>query len=206
MNKIDLKKELKPLYTASAKEASMVTVPPLKYLMFNGFGDPNTNPEFPAGIEALYTVSYTLKFMLKKEQGLDYVVPPLAGLWWMLMADFDPDRRDDWRWTLMIPQPEEVTKELLAEALAAAKKKKALPALEKLRLEIYDEGQAAQILHVGPYGDEAPTIERLHNFIKEKGFHFCGKHHEIYLSDPRRTAPEKLKTILRQPISLEAMK
>lgn len=206
MNKIDLKKELKPLYTASAKEASMVTVPPLKYLMFNGFGDPNTNPEFPAGIEALYTVSYTLKFMLKKEQGLDYVVPPLAGLWWMLMADFDPDRRDDWRWTLMIPQPEEVTKELLAEALAAAKKKKALPALEKLRLEIYDEGQAAQILHVGPYGDEAPTIERLHAFIKEKGFHFCGKHHEIYLSDPRRTAPEKLKTILRQPISLEAMK
>jgi hypothetical protein len=144
--------------------------------------------------------------MLKKEQGLDYVVPPLAGLWWMLMADFDLERRDDWRWTLMIPQPEQVTKELLDQAVAAALKKKALPRLEKLRLEIYAEGQAAQILHVGPYSEETATIERLHTFIKEKGYHFCGKHHEIYLSDPRRTAPEKLKTIVRQPVTLEAMK
>jgi hypothetical protein len=204
--KTDLKKELKPLYTASAKAASLVEVPPLKYLMVNGYGDPNTNPDFPAGIEALYTASYTLKFMLKKEQRLDWVVPPLAGLWWMLLADFDPERRDDWRWTLMIPQPEQVTKELLEQALAAAKKKKSLPLLEKLRLETYAEGQAAQILHVGPYSNEAPTIARLHTFIREKGYHFCGKHHEIYLSDPRRTAPEKLKTILRQPVTLEAMK
>jgi hypothetical protein len=204
--KTDLKKELKPLYTASVKEASLVEVPPLKYLMINGYGDPNTNPDFPAGIEALYTASYTLKFMLKKEQRLDWVVPPLAGLWWMLLADFDPERRDDWRWTLMIPQPEQVTKELLEQALAAAKKKKSLPLLEKLRLETYAEGQAAQILHVGPYSNEAPTIARLHTFIREKGYHFCGKHHEIYLSDPRRTAPEKLKTILRQPVTLEAMK
>ncbi len=206
MAKIDLKKDLKPLYTASAKEATLVTAPPLRCLMLNGFGDPNLNPEFQAGIEALYTASYTLKFMLKKAQGLDYVVPPLEGLWWMQMADFDPERRDDWRWTLMIPQPEQVTKELLADAVAAALKKKPLPALEKLRLEIYDEGQAAQILHVGPYCDEAATIDRLHAFIQEKGYHFCGKHHEIYLSDPRRTAPEKLKTILRQPITLEATK
>ena len=148
---IDLKKDLKPLYTASVKEATLVTAPPLKYLMFNGFGDPNANPEFPAGVEALYTASYTLKFMLKQAQGLDYVVPPLEGLWWMLMADFDLARRDDWRWTLMIPQPEPVNRELLDLAVAAARKKKALPALEKLRLEIYHEGQAAQILHVGPY-------------------------------------------------------
>jgi hypothetical protein len=203
--KTDLKKDLKPLYTASAQEAALVTAPPLRYLMFNGFGDPNTNPEFAAGIEALYTASYTLKFMLKP-QGLDYVVPPLEGLWWMLMADFDPDRRDDWRWTLMIPQPEQVTKDLLAQAVDKAKKKKPLPALERLRLEIYDEGLAAQILHVGPYGDEAATIGRLHAFIRKEGYHFCSKHHEIYLSDPRRTVPEKLKTILRQPITLEAMK
>lgn len=206
MIKTDLKKELKPLYTASAKEAAMVVVPPLKFLMLNGYGDPDTNPDFQAGIEALYTASYTLKFMLKKEPGLDYVVPPLEGLWWMLMAGFDPDRRDDWRWTLMIAQPEEATRDRLEQAVAAAKKKKTLPALDLLRLERYDEGQAAQILHVGPYRDEALTIERLHNFIKEKGYHFCGKHHEIYLSDPRRTAPEKLKTIIRQPVSLEAMK
>ncbi len=132
------------------------------------------------------------------------MVPPLEGLWWMLLADFDRERRDDWRWTLMLPQPEQVTKELLNDAVAAASQKKPLPLLEKLRLEVYNEGQAAQILHVGPYGAEAATIDRLHAFIKEKGYHLCGKHHEIYLSDPRRTAPEKLHTILRQPVSLEA--
>jgi hypothetical protein len=203
MDKIDLKKTLKPLYTASAQAAALVTVPPLKYLMFNGFGDPDASPDFQAGVEALYSASYTLKFRLKQEQALDYVVPPLEGLWWMLLADFDLYRRDDWRWTLMLPQPEEVTRELLGQGVAAASKKKALPALEKLRLEIYDEGRAAQILHVGPYREEVATIDRLHAFIKERGFHLCGKHHEIYLSDPQRTAPEKLKTILRQPISLE---
>ncbi|MHB8068359.1 MAG: GyrI-like domain-containing protein [Desulfobaccales bacterium] len=206
MPKIDLKQDLKPLYTASVKEAGLVTAPPRRYLMFNGVGDPNTNPKFQAGVEALYTAAYTLKFMLKEAQGLDYVVPPLEGLWWLLMADFDLERRDDWYWTLMIPQPDQVSRELLDLALTAVRKKKPLPALEKLRLEIYDEGLAAQILHVGPYSDEAATIDRLHAFINEKGYHFCGKHHEIYLSDPRRTAPEKLKTILRQPISLEAMK
>ena len=204
MLKFDLKKEHKPLYAASAKEASLVAVPPLKYLMFNGYGDPDTNPEFHAGIEALYTASYTLKFMLKQAQGLDWVVPPLEGLWWILMADFDPERRDDWRWTLMIPQPETVNRELLDMALAAVKKKKKLLALDYLRLDIYDEGQAAQILHVGPYDLEMATVDRLHAFITEKGYHLCGKHHEIYLSDPRRTAPEQLKTILRQPVSLEA--
>jgi hypothetical protein len=206
MAKTDLKKDLKPLYTASAQEAVLVTAPALRYLMFNGFGDPNTNPEFAAGVEALYSLSYTLKFMLKKAQGLDYVVPPLEGLWWMLMADFDPERREEWRWTLMIPQPEEVTKDLLAQAVTAAQKKKTLPALARIRLEIFNEGEAAQILHVGPYGQEAASIERLHAFIRQKGYHFCGKHHEIYLSDPRRTPPEKLKTILRQPVTLEAMK
>ncbi len=204
MAKFDLKKELKPLYTASDKEAKVVTGWPLRYLMVNGFGDPNTNPDFAAGIEALYTASYTLKFMLKKAPGLDWVVPPLEGLWWIQMADFDPERRDDWRWTLMIAQMEEVSRELLEEAVASAKKKKALPLLEKLRLERFDEGLAAQILHIGPYGAEASTIARLHAFISEQGYHLCGKHHEIYLSDPRRTAPEKLKTILRQPVSLEA--
>jgi len=206
MSKIDFKKELKPLYQASDKEPSLVTAPPLKYLMRNGWGDPDTNPEFPAAVEALYTVAYTLKFMLKKEQGLDYVVPPLEGLWWMLMADFDLERRDDWRWTVMIMQPEQVTKDLLARAVAAARKKKTLPALEKVRLELYDGGQSAQLLHVGPYREEGASIERLHSFIRQKGYHFCGKHHEIYLSDPRRTPPEKLKTILRQGVTLEAMK
>lgn len=204
MRKMDLKKELKPLYNASVTGANLVESWPLKYLMFNGFGDPNTNPDFPSGIEALYTISYTLKFMLKKKQELDWVVPPLEGLWWMLMRDFDLERRDDWRWTLMIPQPAEVSRELLEQALVVSKKKKQLPALEELRLELYDEGRAAQILHVGPYSEEMATIDRLHAFITEQGLHLCGKHHEIYLSDPRRTTPEKLKTILRQPVSTEA--
>ena len=201
--KTDLKKELKPLYTASA-QPTLVTGWPLQYLMFNGYGDPDANPDFQAGVEALYTASYTLKSRLKQELELDWVVPPLEGLWWMLLADFDLERRDDWRWTVMLPQPAEVTRELLDQAVAAAKKQKPLPALEKLRLELYDEGQAAQILHVGPYSEERATVERLHAFIQAKGFHLCGKHHEIYLSDPRRTAPEKLRTILRQPVSLEA--
>ncbi len=206
MPKMDFKKDLKPLYTASSEEAVLVTVPRLRFLMINGVGDPNTNPEFAAGVEALYTASYTLKFMLKKTQILDYAVPPLEGLWWMLMADFAPERRDDWYWTLMIPQPEQITRELLQAAVAATQKKKTLPALERLRLESYDEGLAVQILHVGSYADEAATMARLHGFIEAQGYHLCGKHHEIYLSDPRRTAPEKLKTILRQPISLEATK
>lgn len=184
----------------------MVTAPPLQYLMLNGYGDPETNPDFQAGVEALYTVSYTLKSFLKKEQGLDYVVPPLEGLWWILMADFDLERRDDWRWTLMIMQPEQVTDDLLARAVAAAQKKKALPALEKIRLGTYEAGESAQLLHVGPYREEGASIKRLHSFIRQKGYHFCGKHHEIYLSDPRRTPPEKFKTILRQGVTLEAMK
>ena len=206
MAKIDFKKDMQHLYQASAQEPAMVEVPAMKYLMRNGWGDPNTNPEFPAAVEALYTLAYTIKSLLKKEQGLEYVMPPLEGLWWMLMKDFDLASRDDWRWTVMIMQPEEVTQELLDEAVAAAKKKKALPELEKIRLETFDEGQAAQILHVGPYADEAAAMDRLHSFIRQKGYHFCGKHHEIYLSDPRRTPPEKLKTILRQGVTLEAMK
>jgi hypothetical protein len=206
MNKIDLKRTLKPLYTASPREPALVVVPPLRYLMLNGFGDPDTNPEFQAGVEALFTASYTLKVILKQQEVLDYVVPPLEGLWWIQLADFDLDRREDWRWTLMIPQPEPVGKELLTQAVTSAKRKQDLPALDKLRLEIYDEGQAAQILHVGPYRDEAAAIQRLHSFIQEKGYHFCGKHHEIYLNDPRRTPPKKLKTIIRQPVSPEAMK
>ncbi len=204
MPKIDLKKELKPLYTASAQEAAMVTAWPMEYLSFNGFGDPDTNPEFKEGIEALYATSYTLRFILKHELGLEWVVPPLEGLWYMLLTDFDLERRDDWHWTLMIPQPVEITRELLEWTVNAVRQKKDLPVLERLRLEIYDEGLAAQILHVGPYRHEAPTIARLHAFISEKGYHLCGKHHEIYLSDPRRTDPEKLRTILRQPVSLEA--
>jgi hypothetical protein len=207
MAKIDLKKSLKHLYQASAKEAALVEVPRLHYLQVEGRGDPNTAPAFPQAAEALFRVSYTLKFMVKKEQGQDYAVMPLEGLWYAEdLSAFAQDRRDQWQWTLMILQPDFITPEAVARAVAEVRKKQGSPLLDALKLAPLSEGQAAQILHVGPYHEEAPTIARLHRFIRDKGYHFGGRHHEIYLNDPRRTAPEKLKTIIRQPVTLEAMK
>lgn len=202
MKKIDFKKELKHLYSASQKEAVFVDVPEMKYLMVGGEGDPNESQEFRDAIEALYSVSYTLKFMVKKgKPAVDYVVPPLQGLWWADdMAAFTAGEKDTWKWTLMIMQPEFVTEDLFKKAVREVEKKKNPPALSKLRLESYHEGLSAQVMHVGPYSEEGPTIERLHGFIREKGHDLRGKHHEVYLSDPRRSAPEKLKTIIRQPI------
>jgi hypothetical protein len=185
----------------------MVEVPRFQYLMVDGAGDPNVVPAFPQAAEALFRVSYALKFMVKKERGPDYAVMPLEGLWHAQdMAAFCQGRRDQWQWTLMVLQPDFVTQELVSRAKAAVRMKAASPLLEDLRLAALYEGQSAQILHLGPYGEEAATIEHLHAFIRQKGYHFGGKHHEIYLSDPRRTPPEKLKTILRQPITLETMK
>ncbi|MEW6386566.1 MAG: GyrI-like domain-containing protein [Thermodesulfobacteriota bacterium] len=207
MDKIDLKKSLKHLYQASPKEVALVEVPRLQYLQVEGRGDPNTVPAFPQAAEALFRISYTLKFMVKKEGGPDYAVMPLEGLWSAEdLAAFSQDRRGEWQWTLMILQPEFITREAVARAVAQVRKNNGSPLLEALKLAPFSEGQSAQILHVGPYGGEAPTIERLHRFIRDKGYHFGGKHHEIYLNDPRRTAPARLKTIIRQPITLEAMK
>jgi hypothetical protein len=201
MNKIDLKKEWKELYRPSARQVSMVDVPPFNYLMIDGRGDPNITQAYKDAVETLYTVAYTLKFMLKKgEIGQDYVVMPLQGLWWVEnMADFSAERKGDWEWTMMILQPPPVTEGMVAEAVAQAAKKKNPPALDKVRLESLHEGSAAQIMHIGPYADEAPNIAKIHQFIIENGAQLRGKHHEIYLSDPRRAAPEKLKTIIRQP-------
>lgn len=206
MAKLDLKKDLKELYTASAKAPALVDAPPLSFLMVDGSGDPGTAPEFQAGIESLYGLAYTLKFLLKKRGGSpEYAVMPLQGLWWADdMTLFSESRKDLWHWTLMIAQPDFVTPEQVREATAERiRKKGALPALGKVRLERYEEGPCAQILHIGPYSAEKPTIERLHAFIKEQGFQLRGKHHEVYLGDPRRTEPENLQTIIRQPIQKE---
>ena len=185
----------------------MVEVPRFQFLMVDGAGDPNTVPEFTQAAEALFKVSYTLKFMVKKEGGPDYGVMPLEGLWQARdLAACCQDRRDEWQWTLMILQPDFITSEMVDRGVAGVRQKGTYPQLEALKLTAFYEGQAAQLLHVGPYADEASTIDRLHSYIKEKSYHFGGKHHEIYLNDPRRTAPEKLKTIIRQPITLEAMK
>ena len=202
--KIDLKAEAPDLYRPSAREVAIVEVPAFPFLMCDGAGDPNTAAAYREALDALYSVSYTLKFMLKKGAGAyDYAVMPLEGLWWMAGdLRYSPDSdRADWRWTAMIRQPDCVTTALLDEASAAAARKKALPALPLLRLEPFTEGRAAQIMHLGPYSAEGPTIARLHAFIIERGYRLRDKHHEVYLSDPRRTVPERLKTILRQPIA-----
>jgi hypothetical protein len=203
MNTLDLLKELKDLYTPRGDDAVLVDVPEMRFLMVDGAGDPNTSPDYQAAVETLYTVSYTLKFSVKRgDIGVDHKVMPLEGLWWTDdMVDFSIERKHDWKWTMMIAQPSLVSAELVDHAIAEAGRKKDLPALRRIRFEPFAEGLSAQIKHVGPYASEGPTIEKLHAFIAERGYARVGKHHEIYLGNPRRTAPEWLTTIVRQPIA-----
>ncbi|MFI4984538.1 MAG: GyrI-like domain-containing protein [Solirubrobacterales bacterium] len=202
IKKIDYKRELRELY-APRGEPAIVDVPDLTYLMIDGHGDPNTAPEFSEAIEALYTVAYTAKFAVKRApEGIDYGVMPLEGLFWTPdMSTFTTEDKSAWDWTMMIMQPDLLTPEVFAQAQATAKKKKSLDAIGRMRLEHFAEGLAAQVLHIGPYAAEGPTIQRLHAFIAEQGYERAGKHHEVYLGDPRRAAPEKMKTIVRQPIA-----
>jgi hypothetical protein len=202
MEKLDLKKKWKHLYQPLAGAITAVDVPPLNYLMVDGEGDPNLAPAFAQAVEALYSLSYTLKFSLKKSPTpVDYGVMPLEGLWW---ADdprvfFETDK-SKWKWTAMILQPDFITNAEVDAAFDEVRRKKNPTALDLVRLETLEEGPSAQTLYLGPFSDEAPTIQRMHDFIHASGKQLHGKHHEIYLSDPRRTAPEKLKTILRQPM------
>jgi hypothetical protein len=199
MEKIDFKKTLKHLYSASAKQPALVEVPEMKFLWVDGRGDPATSASFQSAMELLYGLSYTLKFALKK-RGKDYSIPPLEGLWWMEgIEGFDMNRRGDWHWSLMVMQPDFITTELLAQARreVAAKRGESPHAV---RFEPFHEGLCAQILHVGPYSTEGPTIEKLHRFVEVQGYLLRGRHHEIYLGDPRRSAPEKLKTLVRHPV------
>jgi len=201
MEKMDHKKELRHLYAPSPKKVSAVDVPPMSFLMIDGEGDPNTSEAYREVVGALYAVSYTLKFMIKKsEAAIDYKVMPLEGLWWTDdMSQFSVEDKGAWKWAAMIMQPDFVTAELVQTAKDQARKKKGLAAIAQIRFEVFHEGQAAQVMHIGPYAEEAPTIEKLHEFIAAQESELAGRHHEIYLSDPNRTAPEKLKTIIRQP-------
>jgi hypothetical protein len=205
LDKIDLKKELKQLYNPPGAKFSLVDVPAMNFIMIDGAGDPNTSQEYQEAIESLYSISYTLKFMVKKEQLIDYGVMPLEGLWWTNdMARFSPNNKDIWKWTAMIMQPEWVSEELYRRALEQAGKKKNLPALSKARFQSFHEGLSVQIMYTGPFSDEGPTIEKMHSYIKDNGYVFAGavqKHHEIYLSDFRRTSPAKLKTVIRQSMT-----
>ena len=200
--KVDYRRELGPLYKAG-RNPELVDVPELPFLMVDGEGDPNTAPAYREAIEVLYSVSYTLKFALKRSPaGLDYAVMPLEGLWWSPTdPTFAGGRKSDWCWTAMILQPDVVTAEMVTGAIETAQRKRVLAAAPRLRLERFHEGRAAQVMHVGPYSAEAPTITKLHEFIAQQGLALAGKHHEIYLGDPRRAAPEKLRTIIRQPVS-----
>jgi hypothetical protein len=202
LKKIDYKKELKHLYNASLKKAEIVDISLMNFLMIDGEGDPNTSQAFKDAVEALFSISYSLKFMIKKgKEGIDYGVLPLEGLWWADdMLQFNIENKAKWKWTLMIMQPEYITERLFHESIEQVKKKKDLEAVSKVRFELFSEGKSAQIMHIGPFSKEGPTIEKLHNFIKENGFKLVGKHHEIYLSDIRKATPEKWKTIIRQPI------
>lgn len=201
MEKLDLRKQLKHLYNPSKKEFQFVDVPAMNFVMIDGQGDPNTSEKFQAAMQALYSVAYTLKFEFKKNHGVDYPVMPLEGLW---LGDdmglFQAQKKADWKWSLMIMQPDIVSEKHFRSARDQAGAKKDLPELSSLRFERFREGLSAQILYLGPYADEGPTITRMHEFIEHSGYIPHGTHHEIYLGDPRRSAPEKLKTVLRQPV------
>jgi hypothetical protein len=200
MRKVDLKKELKQLYKPTAKEVVAVEVPAFQFLMIDGEGDPNSSSAYSDAVEALFSVSYTAKFMVKKAEVIDYAVMPLEGLWWADdMSVFVAGDKSQWKWTMMIMQPSFVPNPIIDAALGDVRKKKGLRAMDRLRLETFAEGSSAQVLHVGPFSTEGATIERLHAFIDARTAR-RGKHHEIYLSDIRRADPAKWKTIIRHPM------
>jgi hypothetical protein len=203
MENLDFKKTLKDLYLPKTGEPVSVVVPKMSFLMVDGHGDPNTSQEYIDAIEALYPMAYTLKFMAKSELQKNFPVMPLEGLWWTEnMNDFSVNDKSNWLWTAMIMQPDFITNAMFDRAVKLVAEKKNPKLLGKVRLETYEEGRSAQVMYVGPYSEEGPTIMKVHEFIKQNG----GKldetnkhHHEIYLGDPRRTAPSKLKTVIRQP-------
>ncbi len=202
--KIDFKKTMKEFYQPSPKEVVLVDVPEMQFLMIDGMGSPGDSKEYQDALAALYPIAFKTKF-LSKAKGKDYVVPPLEGLWWAdNMEDFTNGNRDKWKWTMMIMQPDWITQEIINKAIEKTIKKK--PELKniisKLRLEKYEEGKAAHIMHLGPFSEEGPTISKVHKFIEEQRGGFDGlknKPHEIYLSDPRKSKPENMKTVIRQP-------
>jgi hypothetical protein len=202
MPKRDLKKELGELYAPPANGVVRVEVPPLSYLMIDGQGDPNTSAEYADAVESLFSVAYAIKFAVKRGPlAVDYGVMPLEGLWWADdMSAFTANAKSQWKWTMIITQPDFVTRDLVEEALTGVRRKKDLAALERIRFEILEEGVCAQTMHIGPFSEEGPTVERLHEFIGERGSPRA-RHHEIYLSDIRKADPRRWKTIIRQPMT-----
>ena len=211
MEKLDLKKNLKYLYAPSPKKIEMVDVPPMNFIMIDGAIEPvqgpGTSPLFAENMQAIYGAAYTLKFSLKlnKENPLDYPVMALEGLWWVEDGTFDLQKPDNWKYTVMIMQPDRVTAEIFADVLAQLRKKKGdQPAFARLRLQRFHEGLCVQAMHTGPYVTEPETVTKMQTYMEANGCKdlvgLGGKHHEIYLGDPRRADPSKLKTVLRHPV------
>jgi hypothetical protein len=202
MQKIDYKKQFKHFYNPSSKKVEIINGPRMNFLMIDGKGDPNTSQEFQMAVEALFGLSYSLKFIVKKSDlAIDYGVMPLEGLWWVDdMSKFTIEDKSNWKWTLMIMQPEFITTDLVKKGIEELRRKKDPAGLSQVRFESYAEGKSAQIMHIGPFSEEGPTVEKVHQFIKENGSAPLGKHHEIYLSDIRKADPSKWKTVIRQPM------
>jgi len=200
--KVDLKKELAS-YRAKHGRFDVVTVPPLRYLAIDGEGDPNTAEAYRDALQTIFPVAYGLKFLSKRVLERDYTVMPLEALWWADDLESFTSARDKsrWHWTALNLVPDWIDDEHIASARDTVARKGQAPALDRLRVETLDEGLCVQTLHIGSYDDEAPVLEAMHGtVIPESGLRMTGRHHEIYLSDARRTAPEKLRTILRQPV------
>lgn len=202
MQKVDYKKTLKHLYQPSDRNVVFVDVPSLNYLTVTGQGEPEGDV-YQQALQALYPVAYKIKFWMKQNEGFDYVVPPLEGLWWADdLSDFVNGKRDQWRWTMMIMQPDTVTQRIVQQVIETVGSKKDAPlALDQVEFQTISEGRCAQILHRGPFSEEGPVIQRLHDAIRSQGAQLTGKHHEIYLSDIRRVPPEKYRTVIRQPMT-----
>ncbi|MEJ2706071.1 MAG: GyrI-like domain-containing protein [Anaerolineales bacterium] len=206
MQKLDLRKAYKHLYRPSAKKVSVVDVPAFQFVLVDGQIEPGrapgTSPSFQEAMQALYSIAYTLKFMSKghEDNPVDYTVMALEALWWVEGGEFDINRPDNWCWTAMIMQPAHISQTMFQQAREQAQTKKPELPLEKLRFETFHEGLSMQIMHVGPYADEPATIAKMDAFARQEGYRLRGKHHEIYLGDPRRADPAKLKTVLRHPI------
>ncbi|GFZ95474.1 GyrI-like domain-containing protein [Nesterenkonia alkaliphila] len=201
--KVDFKRSLDS-YRAKPGAFRVVDVPPMRYLMVDGHGDPNTSTSYAQAREALYPVAYSVKFASQQELGRDYVVPPLEGLWWAENMDVFTVARDksQWNWTMMLMVPEWVETTMVQAAVQSVGTKRRPTRLGDLRLETLAEGRCVQTLHIGAFDDEGPVLARMHEeFIPAQGLRMTGEHHEVYFSDPRRTSPAKLRTLLRQPVS-----
>lgn len=208
MAKLDLKKQYKHLYLPTAKKVTLVEVPVFQFVMVDGKMEPDETPEtstaFHQAMQALYGMAYTLKFnsKLREENPKDFTVMALEGLWWVESGPFDPQHREPWFWTMMIMQPDHIDRDMVEAALNQVREKQDNPAVDRVHFERFEEGPAIQIMHVGPYAEEARSLAKMEAFAAEMGYTYRGKHHEIYIGDPRRAKPENLKTVLRQPVAL----